>query len=270
MSNNPGIKKTHELMKNRLIEYITSQYFGDKGILINSSKELLDTEGAIYKKPYIEANASYCKTPNGIEKSNIDSQVKQFFLDLINNKLGVFQTPFEHQVKALENFVAGKNLFVATGTGSGKTECFIWPMIYKLVDEIIHSDETWKNRGVRAIIIYPMNALVSDQISRLRSIIGDPENKFINLLKKYSPSARRPQFGMYTGRTPYPGNSLNKKSNEEIANSYRNSYLVDESLPEEVKIQKKKDIEGLRAVNKYPSKNIKALVNALQTNDLEK
>lgn len=49
MSNNPGIKKTHELMKNRLIEYITSQYFGDKGILINSSKELLDTEGAIYK-----------------------------------------------------------------------------------------------------------------------------------------------------------------------------------------------------------------------------
>lgn len=270
MSNNPGIKKTHELMKNRLIEYITSQYFGDKGILINSSKELLDTEGAIYKKPYIEANASYCKTPNGIEKSNIDSQVKQFFLDLINNKLGVFQTPFEHQVRALENFVAGKNLFVATGTGSGKTECFIWPMIYKLVDEIIHSDETWKNRGVRTIIIYPMNALVSDQISRLRSIIGDPENKFINLLKKYSPSARRPQFGMYTGRTPYPGNSLNKKSNEEIANSYRNSYLVDESLPEEVKIQKKKDIEGLRAVNKYPSKNIKALVNALQTNDLEK
>ena len=97
-------------------------------------------------------------------------------------------------------------MFVSTGTGSGKTECFLWPMIAKLVTEAHDSPNTWQNRGVRAIIMYPMNALVSDQLSRLRRLIGDTENKFVAIFRETcGQNVRRPQFGMYTGRTPYPG-----------------------------------------------------------------
>lgn len=269
MANNLGIKKTHRMMKNRLIDYITSQYFGGNKLLLNASGELLQKEGNLYQKPYIESNSSYLKIENGISKANIDSDVKKFFECLINNKLGVFDTPFKHQVDALENFVAGKNLFVATGTGSGKTECFMWPMIYKLVNEAIHHNDTWTKRGVRAIVIYPMNALVSDQIARLRSIIGDKNNQFIDILHNFSPDARRPQFGMYTGRTPYSGDTLSKKSNKDIAESYKNSYLVSDELSEEQKEEQIKDIEGLKKINKYPSKNISELVKYLEANDLE-
>lgn len=48
-----------------------------------------------------------------------------------------------------------------------------------------------------------MNALVSDQVSRLRRMIGDPDERFIKIFRKTcGDEVRRPQFGMYTGRTP--------------------------------------------------------------------
>jgi len=226
MSSNLGIKKTHQLMKDRLVDYITSQYFGDNQLLLNSSDELLNREGNLFQKPYIESTPSYLKVINGIKNSEIDSEMKNFFSDLIDKKLGVFDTPFKHQVDSLEKFTQGRNLFVATGTGSGKTECFMWPMIYKLVNEAIHSPKTWQKRGIRTIVIYPMNALVSDQISRLRRIIGDRNGNFVSLLNEFAPDSRRPQFGMYTGRTPYAGEKPIKKNNLDIAESYENSYLV--------------------------------------------
>lgn len=269
MANNLGIKKTHQLMKDRLADYITSQYFGDNQLLLNASDELLRKEGNLYQKPYIESTPSYLKVEKGISKANIDPQVKEFFKQLIDKKLGVFDTPFKHQVDALEGFVSGKNLFVATGTGSGKTECFMWPMIYKLANESIHRKDSWSKRGVRTIVVYPMNALVSDQIARLRSIIGDKNDRFIDIFHSFSPNARRPQFGMYTGRTPYAGDTLSKKSNEDIAASYRNSYLVSEELTEKQKEEQRKDIEGLKRINKYPSKNMVELVKSLEANDLE-
>ena len=269
MSTNLGIKKTHQLMKDRLVDYITSQYFGDNQLLLNASDELLNKVGNLFQKPYIESTPSYLKVKNGILNSSINEDMKKFFIGLIDKKLGVFETPFKHQVDALEKFTQGRNLFVATGTGSGKTECFMWPMIYKLVNEAIHSSETWKKRGVRTIVIYPMNALVSDQISRLRRIIGDRNGDFIGLLNEFASNARRPQFGMYTGRTPYAGDRPVKKNNLDIAESYENSYLVREDLTEEQKAEQQKDIDGLIKINKYPSKNIKALVRSLRNNDLE-
>ncbi|MFR2769182.1 MAG: hypothetical protein ACLTAI_13235 [Thomasclavelia sp.] len=43
-----------------------------------------------------------------------------------------------------------------------------------------HND-SWAQRGVRTVIMYPMNALVSDQVARLRRLIGDKEGKFLNI-----------------------------------------------------------------------------------------
>ena len=59
----------------------------------------------------------------------------------------------------------------------------MWPLLAKLATEARNSQDTWANRGVRCIIMYPMNALVSDQISRLRRMIGDPNNRFISIFR---------------------------------------------------------------------------------------
>lgn len=86
---------------------------------------------------------------------------------------------YTHQVEALSILSKGENLIVATGTGSGKTECFLLPIL----KDILENPE----RGLRAIMIYPMNALADDQLGRLRRMLSTiPEVT----------------FGRYTGDTP--------------------------------------------------------------------
>ncbi|OPX91085.1 MAG: ATP-dependent RNA helicase RhlE [Pelotomaculum sp. PtaB.Bin013] len=151
---------------------------------------------------------------------NIPSWLKGFFNELAEKELGVYKSPFQHQLDALQNAYDGKDLFVSTGTGSGKTECFMWPLLAKICVEAKTQLDTWANRGVRTIVMYPMNALVSDQISRLRRLIGDPEEKFLHTFRStVGGLARRPQFGMYTGRTPYPGSAPTRSEDKKLAES---------------------------------------------------
>lgn len=78
---------------------------------------------------------------------------------------------YAHQVGSLRIAQLGRNLVVATGTGSGKTECFLLPV---LDDALRHPGP-----GVRTIIVYPMNALANDQLDRLRELLrGLPEVTF--------------------------------------------------------------------------------------------
>lgn len=64
-----------------------------------------------------------------------------------------------HQEKAIRRAAAHENFIVATGTGSGKTECFLYP----IVDRLLRSGDLDKP-GVRAVLIYPLNALANDQL----------------------------------------------------------------------------------------------------------
>ena len=153
----------------------------------------------------IESSPAYKSVNDGIQHTDLPEWLRDYFNRLAEAGLGVYPSPFVHQIRVLEAATAGKDLFIATGTGSGKTECFMWPLMSKLASEARNKKDSWHMRGVRTIIMYPMNALVSDQISRLRRLIGDQENKFLTIFRDICGlDVRRPQFGMYTGRTPYP------------------------------------------------------------------
>ena len=99
-----------------------------------------------------------------------------------------------------------KHLVVTTGTGSGKTECFLLPIVESLVRE----SRSWKSadrtRAVRALIIYPLNALAEDQMVRLRQSLDSVDGERPGARSWLA--ANRPDrfyFGRYTGRTPVPG-----------------------------------------------------------------
>ena len=204
MSN--GANSIHKQLRSELEDYIKAQYFGRSPLLLSAVEDRLDDEGLLYQKPYIESSPVYESSANGIQGLKLPDWQKSFFLQLSKAGLGVHPTPFVHQTDALQAAADGRDVFVSTGTGSGKTECFMWPMLGKLTTEAHDSPETWKIRGVRTIVMYPMNALVSDQVSRLRRLIGDTQGQFIRAFRDVcGENARRPQFGMYTGRTPYPG-----------------------------------------------------------------
>ena len=215
MSN--GANSVHKQLRTELEDYIKSQYFGKSPLLLSALSNHIDDEGLLYQKPFIESSPAYVTVQNGIEKASIESWMKEYFLQLTEANIGVFSSPFAHQISALEAAIRGENLFVSTGTGSGKTECFMWPLLAKMATEARTSKESWLKRGVRTIIMYPMNALVSDQVSRLRKMIGDPDNKFIRIFRNTcGHEVRRPQFGMYTGRTPYPGAQPSAKQDRKL------------------------------------------------------
>ena len=89
---------------------------------------------------------------------------------------------YGHQEKAIRAIRSGKTTLISTGTGSGKTECFLYPIISKSLE--LRDEKA--TVGISAVIVYPMNALAEDQLLRLRSLLagtGIP-------------------FGMYVGKTP--------------------------------------------------------------------
>ena len=77
-------------------------------------------------------------------------------------------TPYLHQQRAFDRLcgVSPRATLVATGTGSGKTECFLLPILE-------HCAAHRSERGIRAIIVYPMNALATDQAGRIAKLIHE-------------------------------------------------------------------------------------------------
>ena len=74
--------------------------------------------------------------------------------------------PYRHQRTAMERLrtTSGRSTVIATGTGSGKTECFLWPILD-------HCLRTAGQPGIKAIVVYPMNALATDQAGRIAETI---------------------------------------------------------------------------------------------------
>ena len=89
---------------------------------------------------------------------------------------------------------------MTAGTGSGKTETFLLPILGRIAAEAM-SGQSFSTRAVRALLLYPMNALVNDQLGRLRVLFGDN-----SVTRWFTDRGRRPmKFARYTGRTLYPG-----------------------------------------------------------------
>ena len=275
MSN--GANSIHLQLRTELEDYIKSQYFGKSPLLLSAVNDQLDAEGLLYQKPYIESSPAYKSVKNGLQKAAIPDWLREYFLCLADAGIGVYQDPYLHQIKALEAAVDGRDLFVATGTGSGKTECFMWPLMAKLVMEAKESTSTWNMRGVRTIIMYPMNALVSDQVSRLRKLIGDSANKFIGIFRDTcGDDVRRPQFGMYTGRTPYPGPEPNTSQDRRLEKTLaRISFPQSESeekyfekLMQEGRIPAKADmnsfLEGIHNSRHIPNEEDAELITRFE------
>ena len=147
-------------------------------------KKLFDQEmeriGSFYKGPYLDVVDSF---ENG---KTVPELIKEGILntDLVQIKDIYSKTLFKHQESSLRKITSGRNIVVSTGTGSGKTESFLIPILNSLMNE--RKEQGKITPGVRALLIYPMNALANDQISRLRSILS--EYPYIT-------------FGSYTGQT---------------------------------------------------------------------
>lgn len=121
-----------------------------------------------------------------------------------------------HQERALEAAKASMHTVVATGTGSGKTEAFLLPVI----DHCLHLRDASAPEGVVAVIVYPMNALADDQLRRLRPLLA----------------GTGVTFGRYTGVTPKEGEAPQGQLVERRAYNAAELNLLAEGKEEKVEL----------------------------------
>ena len=177
--------------------------------LVSSLKAFLRGKGKyearFLQAPYVERIMPYARTreTETLDKLVGDKEGSGLHPELAKaiakywNTLPSKVRLYEHQRDAFVNLDSREfqHLVVCSGTGSGKTESFLIPMLNSIVwererfNEKKRSNQDLKWRGgVRALILYPMNALVEDQVGRIRRII------------RALPSELRPTFGHYTSR----------------------------------------------------------------------
>lgn len=197
-------------IKNEFIGYISTLFHISDKEYASQFVSALCEEGAITKGPYLDVSDSY-KTGKSLKQMIEEGEASPLFNTLEgeipdgDKELQINRGLYLHQESALKKSNQGRNMIVTTGTGSGKTECFIIPIINHLLRE---AEEGTLTSGVRAILIYPMNALANDQMKRLR-----------NLLKSY------PQitFGVY--------NSSTKQNEQDGISEYGKVYKDENGFP---------------------------------------
>ena len=117
----------------------------------NMLERFLNEPGNVFKGPYLDIQLPFQQEKGGSDYfPNLPMQF----------------TPYLHQINSFDRLSGPnpKSTIVATGTGSGKTECFLYPIL----------DYCYRHRGepgIKAILIYPMNALATDQAGRLAKLI---------------------------------------------------------------------------------------------------
>lgn len=231
-----------QALRDMYLRYLDSPFDLRYDDLVSERRDLVDRDHRIYRHPILEPVAKYEKCGNefGDICSNLlqQSWQPQQISDLTDfTELGLFpkdRDPYTHQRDSFEEVVVnGGDVVVTTGTGSGKTECFFLPIIGELIRESSgwpapgpadSYRDWWRHQprprvsqrghetrpaGVRALILYPLNALVEDQLARLRDAIDTPAAK--SWLNQHR-GGNRIYFGRYTGKTPVSGPVTSSKT----------------------------------------------------------
>jgi ATP-dependent helicase YprA (DUF1998 family) len=163
------------------------------------------TEGVV-KGPLLEASPPYAT--GATLRQLVDGGVLHPGFADLGAGVPLDRPLYRHQEAAIRKVAADRNLVVATGTGSGKTESFLLPILDTLITE---RAEGTLGSGVRALLLYPMNALANDQMKRLRSLLHQMPDI---------------TFGRYTGDT--------KESDRQAREAFEQQNPGEPLLPNEL------------------------------------
>ena len=135
-----------------LKDYIDTTFPITNLVFKDSLKKMLSEPKKVFHEPYVAVRLPF-RVAEGTD--NIFQSIHPVY------------TPYVHQQKAFTRLTGedGRSTLVATGTGSGKTECFLYPIL----------EYCYRHRGengIKALIIYPMNALAVDQAKRMAELIN--------------------------------------------------------------------------------------------------
>ena len=239
-------------LRQMYLRYVNSPFALRYDDLSRDRERMLDRDGFIWREPLIEPVPAYRKCGQSFREmahSLLDNSWGASASDSLADFVhcGIFpanQEPYAHQKEVFEQSVGnGRDVIVTTGTGSGKTECFLLPVMAALLRESQawgrqaarpanwdwwdnrhrqiqgrgnrypgrvpqrgHEDGSTRRPAVRALLLYPLNALVEDQLIRLREGLDSvPAGDWLAANR----TGNRFYFGRYNGLTPVSGDAGN-------------------------------------------------------------
>jgi ATP-dependent helicase YprA (DUF1998 family) len=228
-----------EHVKESVVQYLETAYKVSHPAVFAERAERLRVRGTVAQAPFIEATPAFPATHKlaEIERAN-PGVIPAGLAELVQHGVSVDRFPlYNHQEEALlRAFSDAPHLLVATGTSSGKTETFLLPALADILREAAswsppagpprrgaydEATKQWlgerrhetRQAAMRTIVLYPMNALVNDQLARLRRILagGDsPDWQRSNLKHNVI------HFGMYTGLSRPAGPTSSETKRAEI------------------------------------------------------
>ncbi|MEF2279904.1 DEAD/DEAH box helicase [Deinococcus sp. YIM 134068] len=213
--------------------YVESAFPLKNPALRRERRALLARPGLLTQEPLVEPVATYESSGHTLAQAAATLPGHLGDLAHLAGPLLPPGTPLHaHQFRALTaGAVEGRDLVVTTGTGSGKTEAFLLPLLAELARESADwtpvgapaPERAWWRQGedrtgsqwahvtrpaaVRALMLYPLNALVEDQLKRMRSVLNAPA---VTAWLDARRGGNRVTFGRYTGLTAVPGRPGNK------------------------------------------------------------
>ena len=180
MALNP-IAYTENVVRSFLRYQLTAYPFADPG-LHRQMRELLSLDqtrqSPLLKGPYVSLSRPF-RDGSAVESLVAEGLLHPHLRERIPKNITHLHS---HQEQAIRAIVAGRTTLISTGTGSGKTECFLYP----IVSQCLKLRDQRARPGISAVIVYPMNALAEDQLMRLRGLLA----------------GTAVPFGIYVGKTP--------------------------------------------------------------------
>lgn len=193
MSKMNSIERSKYIDK-RYKEYLRSTFHFGSAKIQGMFEEQLDKE-KLFKGPYVDLSLEF-QRGKSLNQLMEEGTVSRLFRNL--GDIDFDRPLYAHQEESIRHICSGHNAVITTGTGSGKTESFLFPILNELLYDLESRNTAV---GVRAVFLYPMNALVNDQVRRLREIL----RRFPDVT-----------YGFFTGDTP-----------ETASQNYRNSYAAE-------------------------------------------
>ncbi|NLI71300.1 MAG: DEAD/DEAH box helicase [Bacteroidales bacterium] len=201
------------------LRYFTTMYRFKDDALDDRKNDLLKEANNLYSELFCELLPKYESSNKTIEQIcnewDCECKLPEKFSEFIKSGLMSY-TPYRHQYEMLKNgYGKGENVLITSGTGSGKTESFMLPILASLLSEAnqwnratydanwykeLNSQRNGEDRpaAIRTLLLYPMNALVADQVARLRKTL-DSEN--VRGFLDNNCNGNRIFFGSYNGNT---------------------------------------------------------------------
>lgn len=226
--NNPF--EVFDQIRQAYIRYLDSPFRLRYDVLLEERRQLLDADRQLYREPLFEPVSPYESSGLTLSQACARLGVPSEFANFA--ACGLFpprRRLHRHQLEAWEACRSGSGVVVTSGTGSGKTECFLIPIFAALVEESARGwgtlgpedpNRLWWNRprqqrirqrahepqtrlpAVRALLLYPLNALVEDQLGRIREACdGNRAHRWLDRHR----AGHRFWFGRYTSATPVSG-----------------------------------------------------------------